>query len=249
MCLRIGYHARYQGIVTGIVRMDWAAEAMNYIASRIDAGVNVTAINCSWGSSNSGGLGAAVAALVARDVVICHSAGNSGVMTQDYLGSVAEVVNVAATDINGAGASFSNHGAWVDIAGPGVNVLSTYANPDDPDFTHNYIALMSGTSMSSPHVAGCAALLESFLPGLSATAKIDLLKNNITPYTDTRMLGTGIVNVGLALLAAQSSIGIADGVLGPNAITLRAFPNPFRAGTEVVVQSPSLREHVSLSTT
>ena len=118
--LRIGYHARFQGQVTGVVRMDYAAEAMNYVADLVDAGHNVAAVNCSWGSSNSGGLDAAVNNLLAHDVMIVHAAGNSGSSSSDYLGSKAGVMSVAATDINSNGASFSNHGSWVEVAAPGV---------------------------------------------------------------------------------------------------------------------------------
>jgi serine protease len=200
--MRIGYHARYQGIITGIVRMDWAAEAMNYLSDLVDAGHNVASINCSWGSSNSGGLGAAVSNLVAHDVVIVHAAGNSGSSSADFLGNAAGVMNVAATDINGDGASFSNYGSWVDVAAPGVEILSTYRNPDDADPGAHYIALLDGTSMSSPHVAGIVALLESCNPGLSASQKFNLITANTDPYNDTRDLGSGIANAKLAFDAA-----------------------------------------------
>ena len=189
--------------------MDYAAEAMNYVATQIDSGVNVTAINCSWGSSDTGGLGAAVANLLARDVLIVKSAGNSNSSSADFLGGTAGVINVAATDSTGAGASFSNHGSWVDLAAPGDPVLSTYANPDDPDLTAHYIAILSGTSMSAPHVAGAAALLESKSPTLTGPEKFTLLVDNTTPYSDARDLGSGILNINNALGAVNSS-GVGD---------------------------------------
>jgi len=204
---RIGYHARYQGFVTGVVRMDYAAEAMNYLAGLIDDGVDVAAINCSWGSSNSGGLNAGVDALLARDVLIAHAAGNSNSSSPDFLGTKAGVVSVAATDRAGQGASFTNYGSWVEVAAPGVDVLSTYRNPDDPDPTAHYIALLSGTSMSAPHVAGIAALIESCAPGLSLAAKTALILDNTTPYSDPRNLGSGIANASLALTAASCGGG------------------------------------------
>ncbi|KPK78009.1 MAG: hypothetical protein AMJ79_01265, partial [Phycisphaerae bacterium SM23_30] len=202
MAMRIGYHAKYQGQITGIVRMDWAAEAMSYVADQIDRhNINVAAINCSWDSSNTGGIDAAVDNLLAHDVMIIHSAGNNNSATADYLGAKAGVMNVAATDVNGAGAGFSNHGAWVDLAGPGVDVLSTYAEPGDPDKDNHYIALLSGTSMAAPHVAGVAALLESFDPNLSGPEKLDIMVNTTTPYNDSRNLGAGIINAYNALQA------------------------------------------------
>ena len=204
---RIGYHARYHGVTTGIVRMDWAAEAMNYVADMVDAGVNVAAINCSWGSSNSGGLGAAVDNLLAHDVVICVAAGNSNSSNPDYLGSRGDCMDVAATDKNGNGASFTNYGSWVDVAAPGVEILSTFRNPDDPDPTANYIAVLDGTSMSSPHVAGIVGLLESCNPSLTAQDKMNLIINNTDPYSDSRDLGSGIANAKKAFDAAGCSGG------------------------------------------
>lgn len=197
--LRIGFHARFQGLTTGVVRMDWAAEAMGYVANLVDAGVNVTAINCSWGSSNSGGLSAAVDALLARGVMVVHAAGNSNSSSPDFLGSKAGVMNVAATDRNGNGASFTNHGSWVDVAAPGVTILSTWREPSDPDPTHHYLAISDGTSMAAPQICGIAALLESCNPALTGADKFNLIINNTDPYTDARDLGTGIANARKAL--------------------------------------------------
>jgi subtilisin family serine protease len=200
--VRIGYHARYLGQTTGVVRMDWAAQAMNYVSGLVDDGVNVAAINCSWGSSNTGGIDAAVNNLLAHDVMIIHAAGNSGSSSGDYLGLKAGVMNVAATDSLGTGPSWTNYGSWVDVAAPGVDIMSTYRNPDDPDPANNYVAVMSGTSMSTPHICGIAALLESCDSDLTGPQKFSLIVNNTTAYTDTRNLGSGIANAHLALVAA-----------------------------------------------
>ena len=73
---------------------------------------------------------------------------------------------MAATDENDAKADFSNYGAsWVDVAAPGVNILSTIQDQFDWCYLcygYGYLTgydALSGTSMATPHVAGLAALV------------------------------------------------------------------------------------------
>ncbi len=86
-----------------------------------------------------------------QGLVIVAAAGNSGASGAITPANCNNVVGVAASDANDAKASFSNFGAGVDVAAPGVNILST-------DYIGGYVSF-SGTSMASPHVAGQAALI------------------------------------------------------------------------------------------
>ncbi len=70
---------------------------------------------------------------------------------------VDNIIAVAATDHNDHVGGFSNYGATdVDVAAPGVNILSTTRNG-------NY-GLNTGTSMAAPHVAGVTALVQDLNP-------------------------------------------------------------------------------------
>jgi hypothetical protein len=126
--------------------------------------------------SNSWGGGARSQALLdsivrARDagILFVAAAGNSArnvdtspSFPASYNRDSANVMSVAATNRNDALAGFSNFGLTVDIAAPGVDVLSTVP----PAITAAGYAIFSGTSMACPHVAGAAALIRAANPGL-----------------------------------------------------------------------------------
>ena len=144
-----------------VAAMDWAV-------------INGTqVVNLSLGSSQDPGatVKAAFDNAEAAGLIIVAAGGNSGNPAGKgnnviYPAKYASVIAVAATDSNDQRASWSSTGAEIELAAPGVSVLSTWNDADSPHDPQPicvdevcYYKYGSGTSMASPHVAGVAALV------------------------------------------------------------------------------------------
>ncbi len=139
------------------------------IVYAVDEGARV--INLSLrGTLPSNVLADAVNYAVRRGVLVVAAAGNDGQSAPVYPAAYPDVLAVAATDWNDERWSLSNFGDYVDLAAPGVAILST-------DWTGGVgpYAMRSGTSMAAPHVAGVAALMLAVNPALTAEAVTELL--------------------------------------------------------------------------
>ena len=90
--------------------------------------------------------------------------------------NLENIIAVAATDDTDLYAYFSNYGSdSVDLAAPGVGILSTVPTGTCELCHLSGYASYSGTSMATPHVAGAAALIWEQYPGMPA----DQVKNRL----------------------------------------------------------------------
>jgi thermitase len=184
---------------------DTGSGAYSWIASGIiwatDNGAEIISMSLG-GSSSSSTLEDAVNYAWSKGVVVVASAGNSGNITPSYPAYYTNCIAVAATDPNDAKTSWSNHGDWVDVAAPGVNIYSTIKGGG-----YGY---MRGTSMAAPHVAGLAALLFTVVSDTNGNGKLnDEIRSRIEATCDD----IGVSGIGYGRINAAGAVGDVAPVL------------------------------------
>jgi len=118
-------------------------------------------------------------------LLIIAASGNAGSFTGAPANSPT-IMSVASLDPNLAPSSFSNFGK-IEIAAPGRDIFSSWPRP-------TRYRTISGTSMATPHVSGCAALWAETSPTLRGIALWNRLRASARPlpFPATRV-GAGLV--------------------------------------------------------
>lgn len=152
------------------------------------------------GGTNGDAFETAITNAGKKGVVVVAGAGNGG---SDGVGDDNDVVgfypasygstnliSVAATDRNDQLAGFSNYGRTsVDLAAPGVSILSTYPG--------SIYQLSDGTSMATPMVSGAISLLMDASPGQSVDFYVNKTLSSVDalPGLAGKMVTGGRLNI------------------------------------------------------
>jgi len=157
---------------------------------------NVVNMSFDFGSSYSAELAQAIAYAEKNGVTCVASAGNEGESVAVYPAALAGVMGVGSTNDENKRSSFSNYGSQdVWVAAPGENIIST--------FPYSTYASESGTSFTSPMVAGVAALVYQ-MNGSASSQEVSTAVAKTSPLDPS--LGHGLLNVYKALAYVQAML-------------------------------------------
>jgi subtilisin family serine protease len=207
----------------GIAGMNWAAKILpikvvsgcsgtetsvaDGITFAVNAGADILNMSLQYYTGSSV-LQDAVSAAADAGVLMVAAAGNNNTKIA-FPAKWNSCVAVAATTNQDKKWSGSNVGPQVDLSAPGADVYSLVGT-----FSYGY---KSGTSFAVPHVSGCASLMWSINPALTATELRAILMESLedveTPGFD-ELTGWGRLNAATAVekaIASLSKPGDVDG--------------------------------------
>jgi len=219
MCLRVGGTATDGN---GYVNSNNCGTAIQYAARN---GAKI--VSCSWGSSSTATMQAAMTLCDSAGVTVTHAAGNDNCNCPDYMdfdppSGTFDVLSVASVNSADIKAGSSNYGVWVDVSAFGEGIVSTYTFGASHT---NTVANLSGTSMAAPMVAGLAGLIRSAMPSLTKLQVDSLIENTaddiyaVNPSYD-QLLGSGRIDAFQALQGLANAKFEADVTEGDAPLTV-----------------------------
>jgi len=188
---------------------DWNTGFYSWWAQGIDFAVSngCKIINFSGGGTAYGQTVArAITNAIAHGVIFVTAAGNEGGNVLGFPGSLDASITVGATDRNDQRAEFSDSGPQLDLVAPGEDIATLGLDGE--------LWFDTGTSFSTPMVAGVCALLAAVRPNLTQAEALQLLcsgaEDQVGGITDTPGFDTshgwGRLNAYHSLLLATTQV-------------------------------------------
>lgn len=205
------------------------AAGIRYAVSRGARVLNLSLGTLVPGLSSSSEIAGAVADAARADAVVVFAAGNSRVPVADSYGGNALIV--AATGPTGDLATYSQRGVGVSMAAPGGDPGTFGDCTPSTCVTSLYpggrYAVVAGTSMAAPHVAGTAALLLAQDPRRSRGQVVDRLLST-TRDVPGGGAGRGLLDATAALSGPVAALPgpVGDRAAAPPAVTSRPRTPP-----------------------
>ena len=168
----------------------------------VDQGSDI--INLSLGGfSSSAAMDQAIQYAKSKDVLLVSAVGNDGTEGVLYPARHKDVIAVSSVDAKSRVSSFASYGPEVDLAAPGVGIVTAWED--------NHFVEFSGTSIATAFVTGALAHELSKSPSQNKNVIIEALYSNLDetekPGKDI-WAGRGVVN--LRRLEQRNTPGIVD---------------------------------------
>jgi len=156
-------------------------------------------INCSWGRQlTKSSLEAEILDYVhSLGGVVIAAAGNDNQPYPFYPAAYRNVVAVASVGADSLRYFTSNYGDWVDLAAPGVDLLSLDAGEG--------VSSLTGTSMATPLVSAAAALLAGLRPDLTTAQVVLQLRVSSSAFPGSS--SGEELGIGHGILSVESALG------------------------------------------
>lgn len=181
-----------------------------------------------------------------------------------YPADYDECLSVTSLEKNGTNAGWSDYNAYKDISAPGVGILSTftddyaafclgsrlYKEDVEQSAANNSYGYMDGTSMSSPLVAGIAALLWAAYPQLTVDDAVEALTStahsvNPAAYDRSKPVTVTLPSFGhrwgmnTVTLPATGSAGAVDAAAAVSWVLEKAGTGTLEPATVDEVSAPA----------
>jgi len=200
--------------IAGLERVDQLSASMNIASVNMSLGGGSSTTDCDTDARKP-----IIDTLRSKGIAVAIASGNNGFTNAvSFPACISSAITVGSTEKNDTVSSFSNSSPLVELLAPGGSINSSVPGSG--------FAVLSGTSMATPHVAGAWAVLKGVNPSADVPTVLSALQSTGKPITDTRnavvkprirvlAAGTRIADTGLRGALSASGVGLdmaSDGI-------------------------------------